>query len=306
MTPSLQQAQGLLLGLAMGDAFNAPFEGGPLERLVWALIGKTRDGKRRYTDDTRMSLDLAECLLANDGLDLDDLSRRFASHYQWSRGYGGGAAKLLKRIERGEHWEVANRAIYPAGSFGNGGAMRAPVIGLWFCASDHLTITTAARDSARITHAHEQGMQGAVAIAHAVTAALHEDASPHTIMSAATRDIDDEHLLARMGLARDWLDEAQLRSPRELRSRLGNGMTALTSCATALYIACAHLSKPFQEMLSFARSCGGDTDTIGAMSGAIWGAVHGVEALPPRWMASLEEAPYILQVATSLHEAVVA
>lgn len=303
MTPSLQKAKGLLLGLALGDAFNAPFEGGPLERLVWAMIGKTGDGKRRYTDDTQMSLDLAECLLSHNGLDLDDLSRRFAAHYRWSRGYGGGAAKLLKRIGRGEHWEVANRAIYPSGSFGNGGAMRAPVIGLWFCTSDHATLTRAARDSARVTHAHELGMQGAVAIAHAVAAALHEHASPQTILNAALLHIDEEQLVARMLLARDWLEGSQVRSPREIRDRLGHGMTALTSCATALYIACVYLSKPFEEMQDFIRSCGGDTDTIGAMSGAIWGAVHGAEALPSGWTDRLEDASHITQVATSLYEA---
>jgi hypothetical protein len=50
---------GCLLGLATGDALGAPYEGGPLERLVWRLIGRTSDGCLRWTDDTQMALDLA-------------------------------------------------------------------------------------------------------------------------------------------------------------------------------------------------------------------------------------------------------
>ena len=56
---------GCVLGLATGDAMGAPYEGGPLERAIWRLIGKTRDGCSRWTDDTQMAIDLAESLLSD-------------------------------------------------------------------------------------------------------------------------------------------------------------------------------------------------------------------------------------------------
>ena len=56
---------GCFLGLAIGDAYGAPFEGGPIERLLWKAIGKTKDGKLRYTDDTQMSIDLAISFIQN-------------------------------------------------------------------------------------------------------------------------------------------------------------------------------------------------------------------------------------------------
>ena len=123
---------GSILGLALGDAFGAPHEGGILERLLWSLLGR-RGGRRRWTDDTRMSLDIMESLIACNRIDQDDLSRRFAQSYQWSRGYGPGAARLLKRIRKGESWQEVVYSVYPDGSFGNGAAMRAPVVGLFFC-----------------------------------------------------------------------------------------------------------------------------------------------------------------------------
>ena len=43
-----------------------------------------------------------------------------------------------------------------------------------------------------------------------------------------------------------------------------------------------------EQAVTLAVSLGGDTDTIGAMTGAICGGYWGVEALPPRWVQALE------------------
>jgi ADP-ribosylglycohydrolase len=55
--------------LALGDALGAAHEGGLLERLLWRVIGTTREGRIRWTDDTQMSLDVAESLIAKGDLD---------------------------------------------------------------------------------------------------------------------------------------------------------------------------------------------------------------------------------------------
>jgi ADP-ribosylglycohydrolase len=102
---------GSLLGLALGDAFGAPFEGGVLERSLWRLIGKTSDGRFRWTDDTQMALDVAESLIERRAVDQDDIAQRFARGYRWSRGYGPGAAKVLQLIRRGTDWRLANHRV---------------------------------------------------------------------------------------------------------------------------------------------------------------------------------------------------
>src|SRR5436190_16580426 len=110
------QFTGCLLGLATGDAIGAPYEGGLLERLVWRMIGRTSDGCLRWTDDTQMALDLAESLLEEAGVRPDALAKRFAASYRWSRGYGPGAARVLKLIRRGKPWQEASQAVYAEGS----------------------------------------------------------------------------------------------------------------------------------------------------------------------------------------------
>ncbi len=93
---------GCLLGLALGDACGAPLEGGWPERLLWRCIGTTRQGVMRWTDDTQMALDIGE-VVPEQGR--DDIAQRFACSYSWSRGYGPGAAKVLRRIRRGMPWQ---------------------------------------------------------------------------------------------------------------------------------------------------------------------------------------------------------
>ena len=130
--PTADQFLGCILGLAIGDALGAPHEGGPLERLLWRLIGRSPAGELRWTDDTQMTIDVAEVLLAHGSLEPELLAARFASSYTWSRGYGPGTARVLKRIRSGQHWADASRAVHPAGSFGNGAVMRAPALALFY------------------------------------------------------------------------------------------------------------------------------------------------------------------------------
>ena len=295
---TLDQCEGALLGLALGDAMGAPFEGGIVERCVWRLIGKAKQGRRRWTDDTQMSLDLAESLIANGTVMQDDLAQRFAASYRWSRGYGPGAARLLKRIARGADWRDANRAIYPDGSYGNGAAMRAPIVGLFY-ADRAGERSQAARDSAVITHAHPLGIEGAVMIA-AVTARAVRSGVPNELLATAGAVCRADVFLERLDVARRWIETEQSPSANQVARELGNGIAAAESCVTAVYVAARFMRDSFADMQSFIAACGGDVDTIGAMAGAIWGAANGAESLPPDQLHMLEQCERIRKVAGDL------
>jgi poly(ADP-ribose) glycohydrolase ARH3 len=294
----LDRFQGCLLGLALGDALGAPLEGGPIERLMWRLIGRTRRREIRWTDDTQMALDLAESLIANRAVNPDDLAQRFAASYRWSRGYGRGTARLLKRIRRGADWQTANRSVFPEGSFGNGGAMRAPLVGLFF-ADDPLELKRAACDSARVTHAHPLGIEGAVLLAVATASVMCSRASA-AVGAKISAACEREPFVERLERARQWLDAGTAPTAGEVAMRLGNRTAAAESCVTAVYIALRYLDSPFAEMWEFARTCGGDVDTIGAMAGAVWGAANGVDSLPADASQNLEQRERILAVAGEL------
>jgi ADP-ribosylglycohydrolase len=279
MTITSDQFAGCLLGLATGDALGAPYEGGILERSLWRVIGRTRDRALRWTDDTQMALDLAESLLAENGVRPDALAKRFAASYRWSRGYGPGTARVLRRIRRGEAWPAASRAVHPEGSYGNGAAMRSPVVALFF-AREAGEIVEAARASAEVTHGHPQAAAGAVLIALGTYHCLNRTPDAG-IVEALRSACGDREISERLRIVSSWILGDAAPAPRETARRLGNGMSAATSCATALYIALRHLRSPFEEMMAFVLGCGGDVDTIGAMAGALWGAANGSGALPP-------------------------
>jgi poly(ADP-ribose) glycohydrolase ARH3 len=294
-----ERFEGCLLGLALGDALGAPYESGPVERLLWRLIGRTRQGHMRWTDDTQMSVDVAESLLATSTLDADDLTHRFASSYRWSRGYGPGAARLLKRIARGADWREANRSVYPDGSFGNGGAMRAPIIGLFY-AGRLEDLNAAARLSARITHAHPLGLEGAVLMAFATAWAL-RGSKPLEIMENSASHCELQAFTTRLEIAIQWLRAGNEPPAREVARQLGHGIAVGESCVTALYAALRFMDRSFLEMQAFVIGCRGDVDTIGAMAGAIWGAAKGLGSLPSGPLSKLEQREKLMVLAAALH-----
>lgn len=280
------QYRGCLVGLALGDALGAPHEGGFLEHCLWRLIGRTSAGEPRWTDDTQMTLDLAESLLATLPLNQTDLARRFANSYRWRRGYGPSAARVLKRIRKGQDWQSAARAIYPQGSFGNGAAMRAPVLALFF--ADDSALLAAAHASAEVTHGHPLAIAGAQLIALATRGLLQRQSAGQVLDALDHLNLPDE-LARRLQLTRQWLEAGSHPDAVEVARKLGNGMTATTSCVTALYIALRHLECGFDEMMTFVIQCGGDVDTIAAMAGALWGVRNGAQALPPLKIEARDE-----------------
>jgi poly(ADP-ribose) glycohydrolase ARH3 len=297
MTPSKDQYLGCLLGLAIGDALGAPYEGGPIERLVWRLIGRTKEGLPRWTDDTQMSLDLAESLLSLGELDQNALSIRFAASYHWSRGYGPSTARLLKRIRRGEQWSTASTAIYKKGSYGNGAAMRASIIALFF-PRDLQTLVRETVRASEITHAHPLGVEGAILIAVATQGLLYKECVEQILEQVRTY-CKQEALHKQLAVVQKWLLTNDTVTPVEVVHVLGNGITAQSSCATALYIALRHLALPFNELLLFTRACGGDVDTISAMAGTLWGAYNGAGLLPT---IDVEQQARLEGAATRLYE----
>ena len=68
---------------------------------------------------------------------------------------------------------------------------------------------------------------------------------------------------------------------------------------TACYAGLAHLDHTFADLMHYVRLIGGDTDTIGAMAGALWGASHTRESCPPI-VERLEQYAHLVQLAEQL------
>jgi poly(ADP-ribose) glycohydrolase ARH3 len=289
---------GSIAAAALGDAFGAPYEGGVLERCLWKLIGTT-SGKHHWTDDTQMSLDFIESLLALGTIDQDDLAHRFATSYRWSRGYGPGAARILKLIRRGVPWQVAVRRVYSNGSFGNGGAMRAPVIGLFYARAGEEKVAAAASAAAAVTHAHPLAKEGAVLVALATAFAL-GNVEAREIVERLAKRAEAQEYAVKLHKALEWFNRSNRPDVHEVAKGLGNGIAAVDSCVSAIYIAQIYRERPYEELLEFAICLGGDVDTIASMSSAIWSASNGLSALPESLLEKLEYREGIVELAKKL------
>jgi poly(ADP-ribose) glycohydrolase ARH3 len=269
-------ARGALLGTFVGDALGMPYEGAHPRAIPAELeMVDARLGRGTYTDDTQMMIALAESLLRCDVVDPEDLARAFRSHYEPARGYGAGTTRVLELWEQGDSVEEAARRLFGGqGSLGNGAAMRVAPVAVRF-ADDAVLLATQASRSARVTHAHPVGVDGAVVQAVAVAAALDEDDPlPAAIAAARTPELRDALM--------DLRDSAAIAGPA----------TSSAAGSVPLAVAMAARAATFEEAVTRAISAGGDTDTAGAMAGAIAGARFGASSIPSRWIDALEEGEH--------------
>lgn len=254
-----------------------------------------------YTDDTHMMIGVAESLIRAGGFNGEDMAQTFVKNYELEpfRGYGPGPPRIFRLIRVGAAWDEVAQGLYGGGSYGNGSAMRIAPVGVLYH-DNPVMIREVAYKSSQITHAHILGKEGAALQAYAIALATNLD---------PLGAFDRGNFLAKLinyvqeGVYWEKLNqiEAILNRPDKTKVtiELGNGIEAFNSVPTAIY---SFLSQPhsFAQAVLHAISLGGDTDTIGAMTGAISGAYLGIESIPDSWEGKLENRLYIEELASAL------
>lgn len=327
--PLRDRFAGSLLGGLVGDMIGAAVEGESpgyirktfrgvddilrLEHVEEVFGGKWIVG--RFTDDTQMSLCVAEWLLEDDPSDGKSLLTRFSRTYQSWRRYGPGAGRILEAFPQYEaNWTALATMMFPQGSYGNGSAMRAGPIGLYFH-KDLRALVAVARTSSVTTHSHPLAVQGAALQAAAVAKAVvspeplrHEEfLDALTLVLKTFEASGQDTLVYRKALATiaDGL-QAGFR-PAKLDHLLGTGIKAQEAVPMAIYCFLAN-PKSYEQAVGEAVFLGGDTDTIASMTGSIAGAYLGSSQIPERWLTRVREEHYntarIRQLADALYRKV--
>ena len=285
----LDRFLGSALGTFVGDALGEPVEGWS-HRAIYSRFGLLDTMLRavgRYTDDTQMMIGILETLLEEKGFVPDVCARKFQENFDHSRGYGRRIFGVMDRIRQGIPWDQAG-----TDSFGNGGAMRIAPIGCFYYA-DLEAIKANAILSARITHGHPEGLAGAVAQATAVGLAFQYSLSSEPIelekfldsITAQMTDIDKGFAKA-LDRIKSISRGSMLELIEAIAGRYSLSLRAIESVPAA--IGAFVLTDSFQEAVVLAVNLGGDTDTIGAMAGAIAGAYYGYSQMPEEWLSPLE------------------
>lgn len=157
----------MLLELAIGDAYGAGFEYAA-NRIVrehntgYAYIRHPRHAiaPGRYTDDTQMSIAIAEAIVDGDAWTPRTLAERFVGAFKRDprEGYASGFHAFLLEVADGTEFLARIRPD----SDKSGAAMRAPPIGV-FASTDE--VIERATSQARLTHDTPGGIASAVAAA---------------------------------------------------------------------------------------------------------------------------------------------
>ncbi|MFF5232474.1 ADP-ribosylglycohydrolase family protein [Dactylosporangium sp. NPDC000521] len=281
-------------GLSVGDAVGAQFfvPGTTLSHITEA---NEPPGARPWTDDTEMACSIVDELAVHGRIDRDRLASAFSRRYEPYRGYGGGAVVVLHQIRDGVPWRDAARDAFDGlGSMGNGAAMRVAPLGA-FHAGDSRSAALDAMRSAEVTHAHSEGILGAVAVAVAAAEAgwgrlVDAPLEPAELFDAVLAYQVDSKVKSGLERARRLLDEGA--GVAEAAYVLGNGSQVLAQDTVpfALWAAATHLADYRAAILACVEA-GGDVDTTAAITGGVVAAAVGRDGIPQDWLTHREQLP---------------
>ncbi|XP_014215558.1 poly(ADP-ribose) glycohydrolase ARH3 isoform X2 [Copidosoma floridanum] len=333
--------RGSMLGCLAGDCIGSPYEGETMssgDRVVLQNSYDKLEGPMyrvmQFSDDSAMTKSVAESLIEKKDLDLVDMAKKFVkSYYQEPhRGYGQSVVTVFKKLRGSKFTDVllpAREQFNGQGSFGNGAAMRVTPIAL-FCYNNYERTIDMARQQSLLTHTHKIGIDGAILQAMAIQQSLHSHPKDEFDAREFVDDLidkmnfveaDEEGLglvepqpyKKRLTLVKKLLSEknGNKPTPDQVVHELGNDITGVGSVPTAIFcflraqspIEGIRTENPLRRAIQYAVSLGGDTDTIGCMTGAIAGAFYGDEKLSPNVLQHCEGSEEFKQLADKLLDA---
>jgi ADP-ribosyl-[dinitrogen reductase] hydrolase len=271
-----------------------------------------------YSDDTQQALALSDVLLDYRRVDqerLADLYRALltpkGAFVGAHRGIGRSFRQVLSALERGVPAHLTGQP-----TAGIGAAMRIAPVALYF--GDEIGAMFESTMSASLmTHLDIRSLSGALAVAHAIRRLVAGNACDPSLLFWVSADLlKDEkqiadsysdvvlkldrharclsraiaHAEALVDLPREQalaalVDEANRHGAEPVCKRATMGFPP-ACIPTCLYLLVTTSS--FEQALTEVVNLGGDTDTAGAILGALAGAHYGADAIPKRWLDGLQ------------------
>ena len=291
--------QGVLVGTAVGDALGLPAEGLSKQRIARRWRGEWKHrllfGRGMISDDTEHTLFVAQALLDHPS-DVDGFRRSLAWKLRWwflSLPAGIGFATLRAILKLWLGWPAHKSGVFSAG---NGPAMRAGIIGAYFH-DDPIKRKEFVAASTLLTHTDPKALVGSLAVAAVAAWEVAQGNGDETrcdgLMSELASLGDDDHQWrdlvdrVRAPLKRDRdVDEFAV----ELGLEKGVSGYVYHTVPVAIY-ACLKHRGAFADALRAVLSLGGDTDTVGAIVGAMAGASVGRSGIPQSWVRGIMDWP---------------
>ena len=300
---------GALFGVAVGDALGGPVEFMSPEDIIRRhvcvsdMIGGGWLGLApgEITDDTQMTLCVAEGIVENPTAPIEAIGRLFI---QWAnsgpKDIGGACRSSISNARRmggrsdpvPEMWTAAAEQTQRQTGRpveGNGALMRTVYPGLFY--RDHYQAEGWAISIGKMTHAGPRSNEACILYTRMVNLATASESRPQDAQSV--REFLAEHCRAIPEYAAAV--KASIVTP-------ASGGYVVDSMRIA--VGCMANAGSFEEAVIEAVNLGGDAGINGAITGGLAGAWYGYDAIPEAWIAAL--APDIRKTLNRLADTAVA
>ena len=314
---------GCLLGGAIGDALGAPIEFLSIAEIrrrfgtsgVTGYIDLNASGLAEFTDDTQMTLFTAEgIIIARDrGLSRgvwNPTESIFRAYMRWLRTQRMRRTGPTGELTR-EGWLLGYEAMWREKAPGNtclsalsasrlgtpetplndskgcGGVMRVAPLGLAFPGEAAFDMAVRA---AALTHGHPTGYLTAGVLAQTIAEIIAGHGLEEAIdlaLKTLVRWPKHEETLTAVNRALENAQNTSMPSTVELIESMGGGWVAEEALAISLYCALVHPTN-FTAAVLLAVNHSGDSDSTGAITGNLLGALLGLDGLPSSWLSKIE------------------
>lgn len=291
----------VLLGCAIGDALGKFAESKlPDYQPLLDWDGKTflpsvyhKLEAHQYTDDTMMSLAVAESLITNSGFNPDDLSKRYVELFTSNtiRGYGRTTKLAIDNLISGKHWSESG----VIGSYGNGVAMRVAPFGVYF-RNDFKSLIEAVKIDNAMTHNSDESEAGALAIAITVALACNSDAGD--LIDKICEYLPNSEVRNKIKKLDELIFSKSVTTIQAL-AYLGVRADVRMTAPSVLYM---YLSYSDNKLaLEGMIRAGSDCDTNGAILNSIYGAQHGLKCFDDYHVKNVENSNYLIDLDYKLY-----
>ncbi|MEQ8764037.1 MAG: ADP-ribosylglycohydrolase family protein [Planctomycetota bacterium] len=293
-TPNLsERVRGAFLGAAVGSALGAPFEFMSASQIqirhgrITDLIGGGWRGNRagEYTEDVAMMLCLTESLLASGSFEEDDVARRYL------RWYGSGpkhASNIVKAALEGAaetEGGLVEASARAADNLGDerldaSGLLRAIPLGLLYHRSPE-RVVEACVSEARLTH-HDKHTGSIAASVGLLVAGLVQRLDKRAALSWMSEELSRSVALNMLPTVETW-PKSSAPGPEAVDALL---------CVVRTWLD----HRGYRDAVQTQVQMGGDSDTCGALIGALAGARYGAGVIPKEWSDRLEDRRLIEEI----------
>lgn len=288
----LTQIRSALYGVAVGDAMGAPLEFMSREEIrvkygrQTEMIGGGRLGLKpgEFTDDTQMTLAVARGLTLDPHKPVPAIGRFFMEWFDTGpKDIGNTTRASLVNFRQAGDWRKAaelTRQQLNSRVAGNGALMRTiPITLAYFREPDK--IETISRQVTAMTHPGPD-TELASMFYNTYVYGLLQGKDKKRIYAESVKDFQMRHRL----LPEDDFMKLLLKAPDLDFNELKASAFVLDTLTVAL---CVFLrGKSFEEIVIEAVNLGDDSDTIGAVTGGLAGVYYGYDAIPARWLETLQ------------------